>query len=130
VVVLGCEHKFVPVSGKVTLNGKPLANATVSFQPMAAKGSVEAGPGSQGKTNAEGGYSLQASTGRNGALVGEHRVIITALAQQVGDSDERPPRGGWPLKDKVPARYNANSKETFTVPPGGTDQADFDLHSP
>ena len=38
-----------------------------------------------------------------------------------------PPRGGWPQAEKVPSRYNSDSEETFDVPPGGTDKADFPL---
>src|SRR5258708_3597923 len=112
-LALGCGpgKKFVPVSGKVTLNGKPLVNAMVSFQPIAAKGSVEAGVGSQAKTNEQGEFTLKASTGELGALVGKHQVIISSASPQTGDDDARPPRGGWPLAEKVPSRYNSESKE-------------------
>jgi hypothetical protein len=130
VLALGCGGaKLAPVSGKVTLDGQPLAGATVSFQPIAPQGSTEAGPGSSAKTDDKGEYKLTTDKGVDGAVVGKHRVIITCLQQQVGDSDARPPRGGWPLADKVPSRYNADSKETFEVPRGGTDKADFNLTS-
>jgi len=132
VLALGCGpgKKFVPVSGKVTLNGKPLANATVSFQPIGEAGAIEAGVGSVAKTNEQGEFTLKASTGEMGALVGKHRVIISCPNPKIGDDDARPPRGGWPLADKVPSRYNAESKETFDVPAAGTDKADFLLTSP
>ncbi len=132
VLALGCgSRKFAPVSGKVTLNGTRLADATVSFQPIAEKG-IQAGPGSTGKTNEKGEFILKASTGENGAWVGKHRVMISLLNSQIGDRDERPPRGGWPLEDKVPAKYGPGGKEelTFVVTSGGTDKADFDLKSP
>jgi hypothetical protein len=130
VAALGCGGKgFAPVSGTVTLDGKALAGATVSFQPIAPAGSVEAGPGSVGKTNDKGEYTLTGDRGQKGAIAGKHRVTITCLQQQVGDGDARPPRGGWPLADKVPARYNTNSQETFDVPSGGTDKANFALTS-
>ena len=131
VVALGCGGKrLAPVSGTVTLNGQPLANATVNFQPIAAPGSIDAGIGSQAKTNDKGEFTLTTSTGENGAVVGKHRVMISLLSEQVGDSDTRPPRGGWPLADKVPKRYNSESQETFEVPSGGTNKADFALTSP
>ena len=131
VVVPGCGGpKFAAVSGRVTLNGKPLANATVSFQPIATEGSSNPGPGSAAKTDANGAYTLETSTGQSGAVVGQHRVIISALESQVGESDARPPRGGWPLADKVPPRYNANTTLSFEVPSGGTDKADFALTAP
>jgi hypothetical protein len=113
----------------VTLDGKPLANATISFQPIARPGSVESAPGSQGKTNENGEYTLEVMDGKNGAWVGEHRVQISALNAEVGESDSRPPRGGWPMGDKVPAKYNTKSDLTFVVLPGGTSDANFDLQS-
>jgi hypothetical protein len=129
----GCSSsgdKFAPVSGKVTLNGKPVRNATISFQPVAPEGSMKAGPGSSGKTNENGEYTLALSTGGTGAWVGKHRVIITSLAEQTGSGDERPPRGGWPLKDAIPEKYNAKTTLTFEVTAAGTGSADFALTSP
>jgi hypothetical protein len=133
VSTLGCSHegpKIVPVSGVVTLNGKPLAGATVTFSPIAKPGEVNAGDGSSGKTNADGEYTLTTSRGVPGAQVGKHRVGISALSQQAGSSDERPPRGGWPIKDKIPARYSGDSTLTFEVAPSGPNKADFTLTSP
>ena len=131
-VIPGCTSSagFAPVSGKVTLNGDPLAHATVSFIPVGKPGSIEAGEGSTGKTNEQGQFKLTSSTGKWGALIGKHRVSISALDQKVGEHDTRPPRGGWPKADKVPIRYNSKSALTFDVPPGGTDKADFELTSP
>ncbi|HLJ95251.1 MAG TPA: hypothetical protein VKU02_18885 [Gemmataceae bacterium] len=131
VLIIGCaSNKLAPVSGKVMLNGKPLAQATVMFSPIGKPGSIEAGEGSAGKTNENGEYSLKTSSGKNGALVGTHQVMITALEAQVGDRDTRPRRGGPPLADKVPSRYNSKTELTFDVPSGGSDKADFELASP
>jgi hypothetical protein len=123
--------KYAPVSGKVTLNGQPLANAYVSFQPIAKEGSVEAGPGSSATTDAQGRFTLKLTTGENGAVVGKHRVIISQVVSKNDPADDaRPTRGGPPQMEKLPARYNSESKETFDVPSGGTDKADFELKSP
>jgi hypothetical protein len=130
--VLGCAAeapKIVPVSGLVTLDGKPLANATVTFSPIAKPGEVNAGDGSAGKTNANGEYTLTTSRGVPGAQVGKHRVSISLLAQQAGASDERR-RGGPPLENKVPARYSDNSELTFEVTAAGPNRADFVLTTP
>jgi hypothetical protein len=57
--IIGCGGvKYVPVSGVVTLDGKPLANAMVLFQPIGDQGGV----GSTAKTDSEGRYKLEAST--------------------------------------------------------------------
>src|SRR5690242_9739723 len=102
VSLVGCggSEKFAPVSGKVTVNGKPLVHANVSFQPLAKPGSIEAGEGSTSWTNDKGEFTLSSSTGKAGALVGKHRVSISAIDPQIGEHDTRPPRGGWPRADK------------------------------
>jgi hypothetical protein len=133
VTVLGCGgRQYAPVSGRVTLNGQPLANATVSFQPIAPEGSNEAGMGSAGITNENGEYTLKLPSGNDGARVAQHRVMISLLAVKDRDpeDDSRPVRGGPPMMEKLPPRYNAESKLTFEVPSGGSQAANFELTSP
>jgi hypothetical protein len=112
------------VSGKVTLNGKALANARVTFQPIGERGK-EAGPASVGETNESGEYTLtMVRKGGPGAMLGMHRVTITALQGPPPDpTDDNPP----PRKDLVPERYNTKTELKFEVLPGGTTEADFKL---
>src|SRR5438045_3919382 len=74
----GQSYKTAPVSGRVTLDGKPLANATVQFYPVAAPG-TDPGPTSLGHTDEDGRYTLSFvdSAATKGALVGKHKVFIT-----------------------------------------------------
>jgi hypothetical protein len=131
VAALGCGSRpIVPVSGKVTLNGKPLANAMVAFNPIPKEGSSEAGPGSVGTTDENGAFTLKVSPDRKGALVGRHRVAISATNPPTGGGDARLPRGGRALRNTIPSRYNEQSELTLEVPSGGTDRADFELTSP
>jgi len=126
----GCSGgpKFVPVSGTVTLDGKPLANALVAFNPAAPAGKIEAaGPGSMAVTDDQGHYVLKVigtDSRTAGAVVGEHRVRISTadISPESGDVAVRP-------KERVPAKYNTHTTLTFPVPPGGTDAANFDLDS-
>jgi hypothetical protein len=128
VAVAGCgTSKFVPVSGKVTLDGKPLAGATVSFEPVTEPGTTPLPPGSLGKTDQNGNFTLQATSGENGALVGKHRVVISLIGEQATGDERR--RGGG-VAEKLPRKYNADSELTFDVPPGGTSEAVFTLTSP
>ena len=129
VLGLGCgSGKFAPVSGTVTMNGKPLAGALVIFSPIAREGSIDAGPGSSGKTNDKGEYTLTSDTGRTGALVGKHRVSVSLMNPGTSESDER--RRPGQLVNQVPVRYNGKTELTYEVPAGGTDKADFALKSP
>jgi hypothetical protein len=131
VSAVGCSNgpKFAPVSGKVTLNGKPLGNAVIAFSPIAKEGQIDAGDGSAGKTNENGEYTLTTSRGVAGAQVGTHRVRISVLAED-SSSDKRRTRGGPALKDKIPDRYNGQTKLTFEVTAAGSNKADFELTSP
>jgi len=119
----GCSSgvKAVPVSGKVTLDGKPLASANVAFQPDGVRAGVELS--SVGVTDAGGVYSLKLmGNDQAGAVVGKHRVEINLVVA----SDDRDPRTRPPTKT-LPAKYNRNSELNFEVPAGGTDQANFEL---
>jgi hypothetical protein len=123
--VIGCGGgaKIAPVAGVITLGGKPLANAVVTFQPMATAGTAVAGAGSSGVTDASGSYALKMSdSDQAGAVVGLHRVEINLKAE----SDDRDPKLRPPPK-VLPAKYNRNSELQFEVKPGGTTAANFDL---
>jgi hypothetical protein len=123
----GGGPKLVPVSGRVTLNEKPLANAYVTFAPMAGRGANASGPGSVGKTDADGRYTLRVDPSQPGAVVGRHRVMITTLG---GEEAERSDGGVKLPKDKVPRRYNMETELTCDVPAEGRSDANFDLKSP
>jgi hypothetical protein len=122
----GCGDRVAPVSGRVTLDGRPLANAFVTFQPLARGKDINPGPGSAGKTDADGRYTLQV-VGRKskGAIVGPHRVAIVAYARDLPrNTDDFNPNLPPQI---VPARYNSETELLVDVPAGGTDAADFDL---
>jgi hypothetical protein len=131
--VLGCgkPYRVAPVSGRITLDGKPLAKATVSFAPLGTKDNQSPGPTSHGGTDAEGRYSLSLSVNppTPGSVVGKSRVFITTLHSDPAADDRD---AGGPVKrvkDKVPDRYNMKTELVFEVPSEGTDKADFELKS-
>jgi hypothetical protein len=135
-LALGCggSKKLAPVSGVVTLDGKPLAGAYVSFEPAENdNGPNKAPTTSAGTTDENGAYSLKAVTGEKGALAGKHTVRIslpTALKPQDPDTDARPrSRAGPTEEEKLPVRYNGKSELTCLVPPEGKTDANFDLKS-
>jgi len=127
-VLCGCGDEFdvAPVSGKVTLDGKPLPDVEVNFQPRGG-GGVSPGPGSTGITDAEGRYTLKTSeeSPKEGAVPGKHIVTMTLVLAGDADSDAVGGAGGG----KLPAECGDGSL-TFEVTPEGTDSADFDLKSP
>ena len=78
VALTGCGRaasdrpKLIPVSGTVTLDGKPLSGAVVQFIPT---GSTR-GNGASGCADKAGKYELTAARGGKGTPVGEYRVVI------------------------------------------------------
>jgi hypothetical protein len=123
----GCrqsEFAAVPVSGRVTLNRKPLAGVHVGFQPSGGNsGSGKVGVGSVGITDAEGRFQLKMiESNEPGAVVGRHVVRLTAKELRESHAGDAAPV----LKNPLPPQSQDGSMN-FEVPPGGTDQANFDL---
>ncbi len=81
----------VPVTGKVTWNGKPLAQGTVTFEP-------DGGREAHADIQPDGSFTLTTFTKDDGALQGTHRVAVTGSLP-----------GG---RDRVPLRFqNYNSSQ-------------------
>jgi hypothetical protein len=134
VCVTGCGgYKVAHVSGKVTMDGKPLTHAVVTFAPMGTKENLNPGPTAGALTDSEGRYTLKIDPKKSGAVVGMCRVYINTSL------DDRSKGGGVGLdapgpfrhmaKEKIPAKYSRNTELTYDVPASGTDQADFELKS-
>ncbi len=121
----GGPYPLAPVSGTVTLDGQPLAEAFVAFEPVRMGDGMVAGYGSYGNTDEKGRFTLTTLHNEEGAIVGTHRVSIKTLAGEEGSDG----RMIITTQEKVPPRYNFDSELTFDVPPDGTDAADFDLTS-
>jgi uncharacterized protein (TIGR03067 family) len=66
------EKKLASVAGTVTLDGKPLAKATVVFVPV-KKGAQKA----MGTTNEDGSFELTTGGNKKGAPAGEYKVVVT-----------------------------------------------------
>jgi predicted small lipoprotein YifL len=135
--LVGCSSggpKYVPVSGVVTLDGKPYGKAVVTFQPIGTPENPNPGRGSSAYTDENGRFVLKCDHTTDGAVVGKHLVrIMTRGADVVTDS----PEGGTPddaqtgrkTLDPIPPEWNSLSKVEFDVTPKGTDQANFEIKS-
>ena len=82
----GCGGKTAPkvdvhpVSGVVTMKGKPVAGASLYFIPAA----VDAGAGGSATTAADGRYTAKYSDGRDGLPAGEYIVSIEKYVAEGG----------------------------------------------
>jgi len=110
----GCHRSTRPdlglVHGRVTLDGKPLADAIVSFTPDGR------GRNSTAFTNSDGTYSLNYIRDIQGAAVGWHTVRISTR-----DIRARKP-------ELAPERYNTKSQLREEVV-AGENTIDFPLVS-
>jgi len=88
--ILGCGPSQGPtlgqVSGTVTLDGTPLAHATVLFTPAGM------GRTSQGITDGHGRYQLHYLRDIRGANIDQHSVRITTAGEATGSRELLPPR--------------------------------------
>ena len=94
--------KTYPATGTVTLDGQPLADATVSFVPAV-------GPPSDGKTDASGKFVIMTS-GQPGAPVGANKVTVSKFT----GSATMPMAGGTPddMKKMYEKMYDKSKKTT------------------
>ena len=70
------------------------------------------------------------TTSAPGALIGKHKVSITAYEGDVEGESSAPNATKKVIrKALVPHEYNVQTKLTFDVPPGGSTSANFELKS-
>jgi hypothetical protein len=118
--LLGCGDglRRVPVEGKVTAKGVPVAHATVSFLP--ADGT--AGEGGIGTTDADGRFTLTGSRqGDSGVVPGKYKVVISRYIDRDGTVLKDYIQADNPLAvESVPAPYSStDSPLVVTVPEDG-----------
>jgi hypothetical protein len=144
---VGCNsrHQPVPVRGQVTLDGKPVEGATVTFY---AEGNDKDGRPAFGYTDKAGEFRLSTLGNEDGALRREYKVVITKYVPsepnlKIPDFPNTPEgrsrrddflyrhyQGKSPIKNVLPDRYGALNKTPFTCNvTGKTDDASFELKS-
>lgn len=117
-LIAGCSGGGEPlpelaeVTGTVTLDGKPVENISVVFQPEAPDQAT-----SRGTSNAEGKFSLMYNQDAAGAVPGKHKVRFAVM-----DAD---------ATGLLPEKYTnaAKSGMTADVKQEGPNEFQFDLKS-
>ena len=115
----GCgKFQTAPVSGVITLDDKPLEDATVTFTPAEAiDGEIIM---SSGRTDTAGKYTLELLTNQKpGAVVGKHAVRIARNIDSESD-----------IMTEAEAQKNYLPAHDFSFEVvSGSNQADFNLES-
>jgi len=112
-VLSGCGleagEQLVPVTGQVTLNGKPLTNGTVAFRPDSAKGNASLHHPT-GAIDGQGHYSL-AVVRKPGAPLGWYKVLVFADANVPAGTAAHPVMPRW----LVPVKYTSEKTTPLAI---------------
>ncbi|MFY8058510.1 MAG: hypothetical protein ACOVRM_12260 [Planctomycetaceae bacterium] len=115
---IGCgeSRKSAPVTGTVTLNGQPVANVIVRFQPSGSgtTDQLEVGMSPFGTTDDQGNFTLRFSDdSESGAMIGDHTVTIDEVTPPEEENNDA---GGIGKKkpSRIPRKWGDGS-QTFRV---------------
>ncbi len=121
IATLGCggsshELETAPVSGRVTLDGEPLASGYVFVTPSR-------GRGAKGAIQSDGTFVLGTYESADGAQVGTHSVTVSPIPQDEG--------AGRRVRVAIPRKYSRakSSGLTFEVKPGEDNNLELALSS-
>ena len=116
----GSGSETIAVSGVVTHNSKPLADADVSFIPAQGRPAY-------GRSDSNGRFTLTTFNNNDGAVPGEHVVTISKSVEVKPATDTNPYAE---YKSVVPGKYGRpqDSPLTATVGNGGEMDFSFDVN--
>ena len=127
-MMTGCGRgpDLAEVRGQIELNGQPMPQLHITFQPVGTGlASETVGPASVGETDANGLFLLQTvATKRTGAVVGEHVVFIVPAAEAYHNDEDDAARLPGDATSQLPRQWRDGSLR-FVVPEYGTDAAEF-----
>ena len=118
----GCGPKVPPpvtlVEGKLLLDDKPLPFAQIDFVPETSDFGAELN--SSAVTDAEGNFTLALADGRNGAVVGNHRVTVMEgpLSKELRNPENQEQLGEYMKKlanRPIPENYGSYGKTPLKV---------------
>ncbi|MCH9656210.1 MAG: carboxypeptidase-like regulatory domain-containing protein [Planctomycetes bacterium] len=103
------------VNGVVTLDGQPLSGASISFLP-------DSGRTASARTDANGYYELTYIRDTLGCKLGQNKVVITTLIDNVEDDNALEGDDAVikikRVKETLPAKYNRKTELAAMVKPG------------
>ena len=115
IIATGCGSKVTsvyPVSGKVLLGEKAVANATVVFHPIDP---AERSPRFRATTGADGTFVIASVEGQNGAPEGAYRVTVeqwlAGTRNDDGPSNRLPAKYAKPESSGLSATVVAGSNQ-------------------
>jgi hypothetical protein len=126
VFVLGCGNSNsqgrLKIGGNVTLNGKPVSNGSIQFEPSGSQTERT----QSGGTITDGKYSVDAA---HGLVPGEYKVRISVMEEVSGSrvDDPDPMKAKVEYKDVTPPPFGSASTQKVTVTAGQENKFDFNM---
>lgn len=123
VLAQGCRGNDVPetlpVSGTVTLDGKPVEGVSVGFYPKSG------GRPAMGRTDTHGRYTLSTFASQDGAVPGGHSVVVSKVAvrRPAGaktDAESESDQMGNPAFERARTEYLIPQKYSMPMQSGLT----------
>jgi hypothetical protein len=122
---------YQPVTGRITLDGKPVEHIHVTYVPQREGGTI-----ASGETDESGGYRLS-----NNSTIGtppcDYRVILSYRTDPKGvpvskamDSSLLVPLEVRQAIERLPAKYSTKNSELMATVRDGENVIDFDLNGP
>lgn len=116
VTAIGCgKPPMLAVSGKVTLDGKPVPNCKVGFFPDAESFNPDIHGFGFGITDPEGRFEIQHPQGDKGIWPGKYKVTFVAWTDANGNpvpAESKPSEVEGGVKNLFPASYEEPSLST------------------
>jgi len=107
----------VPVSGKITVDGQPLAKGSLRFVPDSAKADS---PNSEPAGTIEGGSYSVFTGGKPGAPVGKYKVAVVSQ-DEIDSTNPQPPKSAVNPKYNDPQTSTLSVEVVSNAPPGAYD---------
>lgn len=111
----------LPISGAVTLDGQPLDQGAIQFEPTDKASKLNAGG-----VIANGKYRIG---GELGLPPGKYKVSITSVAKDTRSAQEIMDKPGEAPAERIAAKFNTESAEVVEVVGGKNNEFNFKTES-
>ncbi|HEY0984295.1 hypothetical protein [Schlesneria sp.] len=121
--LIGCSSSgpagppLFPVTGNLTVGGKPLADVSVQLVPVDPQPATNNSPGtltSSGITDASGNFKMTASNGHAGAAKGKYKVVLGYAPKMSQEEQAKAAMRKGPPKVDLP--FSKDYVSTRTTP--------------
>jgi len=130
VVICGCgksDRAGLQITGKVTLDGKPLEGATVTFVPIGATPGI----GAAGTTDSSGEYKLAPRRKGEPVAQGDYKVVVSRWLMPDGSQVPKgtSPANAGAMESLPPSYRNLTATVLKANPSNSNTKFDFNLNA-